>query len=71
MSILVKKGEKYYEIPDKVLAKCKITKKAFLKCAEGMSGEVAGQGINWDGDCSLVDLRTCCMSKKSLWASCL
>jgi hypothetical protein len=71
MPILVKRGEEYFEIPDKTLAKCKISKDDFVKRAEGLSSDVAGQGINWDGDCNLVDLRKCCETKKSLWASCL
>jgi len=67
MAIVIKSGKDYYEVPADVLKKCKITKKQFDKACKAAGAEVAGQC----DDCNLVDLRTCCMSKKSLWASCL
>jgi hypothetical protein len=67
MSILIKAGKSFYEIPAAQLKKFKITKKQYEKAAKNLSAEVAGQC----NDCNLVDLRTCCMDKKSLWASCL
>jgi hypothetical protein len=66
MSILMKSGDKYYEIPETELKKFKITKRQFDKSQKQSASEVAGQS----SDCSLVDLRSCCMSKKSLYASC-
>ena len=68
MSILIKSGKKYYAIPANVLNKCKISKAQYDKIGKKKSADVAGQC--WD-DCSLVDLSSCCMDKKSLWASCL
>jgi hypothetical protein len=67
MAILIKSAKEYYEIPDEVLKKCKITKEQFEKGREKLSADVEGQC----SDCTLVDLRTCCMDKLSLWASCL
>jgi hypothetical protein len=55
-----------YEIPETELKKHKITKRQFVKSQKQSSSEVAGKSL----DCSLVDLRGCCTSKKSLWASC-
>jgi hypothetical protein len=66
MSILIKSGDKYYQIPEAELKKFKITKREFDKSQQQTSSDVAGQS----SDCSLVDLRGCCMSKKSLYASC-
>jgi hypothetical protein len=66
MSILVKSGEGYFEIPADVLEKCKISKEQFEKGRKKMAGDVEGQA----SDCNLVNLSTCCMSKSSLWASC-
>ncbi|MBI5394968.1 MAG: hypothetical protein HZA91_06680 [Verrucomicrobia bacterium] len=56
MSILIKSKNTYYEIPATVLKKYKITKKQFEKGSKKAPADVAGQ---------------ICMSKKSLWASCL
>jgi hypothetical protein len=66
MSILIKAGKQCYEIPTDQLKKFKVTKKQLMKKQKKLSADVAGQC--WD--CNLVDLSTCCMSKKSLWASC-
>jgi hypothetical protein len=66
MSILISAGKNYYLIPDDVLKTCKVTKKEFQKAAGEVEADVAGQS----SDCNLVDLRSCCMSKKSYWASC-
>ena len=67
MPILIKSEEEYYEIPDKVLKKCKVSKEQFEKGREKMAADVEGQC----GDCSLVDLRPCDCNFKSYWASCL
>jgi len=68
MSILIKSGKNYYAIPTNVLKKCKISKAKFEKGGKKKSADVAGQC--WE-DCSLVDLTTCCMDKRSYFASCL
>jgi len=67
MSVLIKSGTRYYEIPEGALDKFRITKKQFEENRKGLSAETADQY----SDCSLVDLRTCCVSKKSLGASCM
>ena len=66
MSILIKSGKQYYEIPASELKKYRITRKQFEKGRKVLAAELAGQS----SDCDLVDLTTCCTSKKSLWASC-
>lgn len=72
MSILIKSEKVYYEIPNDVLEKCKISKEQFEKGLSELSADVARQKrISWDSDCTLVDLTSCCMTKQSLWASCL
>ncbi len=67
MSILIKAGKDYYEIPANILKECKISKAKFEKGNKKKSADVAGQC--WE-PCNLVDLSTCCMDKRSLWASC-
>lgn len=68
MSILIKSGKNYYEIPANVLKKCKITKAKFEKGKKKMStkksADVTGQSDVYIG-------ASCCLDKKSLWASCL
>ncbi len=66
MSILIKSGKKYYAIPTSVLKKCKISKAKFEKANKKKSAEVAGQSCDY-----VVDLTTCCMDKRSYFASCL
>ncbi len=67
MSVVIKSGKAYYEIPADVLKKCKITKKQFDRACKAAGTEVAGQS----DDCNLVSWPSCCIGKKSLWASCL
>ena len=67
MAILITAGKAYYQISDAVLKKCKITKKQYEKARKEATAEVAGQSC----DDYVIDLRGCCMSKKSYLASCL
>ena len=64
MSILVKSGDKHYEIPTDVLEKYKITKEQFEAGCKEVSADVAGQS---EGD----DVSgQWCMDRPSYGASC-
>ena len=43
MSILIKSGDKFFEIPNDVLEKYKVTKEQFEKGCKEVSADVAGQ----------------------------
>jgi hypothetical protein len=64
MSILIKSDKAYYEVPEAVVKKYKITKKQFEKSRKKASAEVAGQ----DGAVYLGCCTKC--SYASYWASC-
>ena len=58
MSILIKSGEEYYEVPADVLDQCKISKEQFDEGRVKVSSEVATRSyVPRSGrDCNLVDL---------------
>jgi hypothetical protein len=62
MSILIGGKKAYYEIPENVLKKCKITKAKFEKLRKTKAAEVAGQEPRVGHACSC--------SYASFWASC-
>jgi hypothetical protein len=61
MSILIKTGEEYYEIPADVLEQYKISKEQFEEDRQKMSNDVAVQASvpKPVGGCNLVDLLAC------------
>ena len=59
MSILIKQGDEYYEIPDNVLAKSKVTKADFEKGLREMAANVADQTGGWKDYCNFIDLSAC------------
>lgn len=58
MPILVKHGDKYYEIPDKVLAKSRVSKTEFDQRLQEMASDVAEQ-TGWKDLCNFIDLSAC------------
>ena len=62
MAILIKQGEKYYEIPDEVLAKARVTKDKFEKSLRDMTSEMAEQTGAWKDLCNFLDLSACRIS---------
>ena len=68
MSVFIKSNKGYFEVPDGVLKKCKISKAKFEKAKGKAKAEVAGQSH----ECNLVYLGCCTKCPHgSLWASCL
>ena len=68
MSILIKSGDKFFEIPDDVLEKCKITKEQFEKGCKEVSADVAGQS---EGNGPSDDVSgQWCLDKPTYGASC-
>ncbi len=59
MSIIIKQGDKYYEIPEEVLAKSKVSKADFEQSLKGMAMEQAKQTGGWKDACNLLDLSAC------------
>ncbi len=58
MSILIKSGEEYYEIPAHMLEKCRISKDRFDQGRKTTASDVATQSDvpGSGGGCNLVDL---------------
>lgn len=59
MSILIKHGDKYYEIPDDVLAKSGLTRDQFEKRVETLSGALAEHQAAQRDQCNFLDLSVC------------
>ncbi len=69
MSMLLKSGDKFYEIRSESLAGCTISSEDFE--ARKSCSRVAEQKLVWDEYADSVEIGCgCCMSKKSLNASC-
>jgi len=58
MPILVKHGDKYYEIPDEVLAKSKVSKTEFDQRLQEMGSDLA-EPAGWKDNCNFIDLSAC------------
>jgi len=68
MSILIKSGDKFYEIPNDVLEKHEITKEQFENGCKEISADVAGQS---EGNKPTDDVSgQICIDKPTYGASC-
>lgn len=59
MAILIKHGDKYYEIPEDVLVKSGLTKEQFEERLKKMGDSVADGPVASRDHCNFIDLSVC------------